>query len=53
MTTALDSNDNHICGNCYLRSSRLMICLLTGEEITLRHTCKEWFDDKKIPKTEL
>jgi hypothetical protein len=50
MTTALNSRDNKTCGNCYLRSTRLNVCLLTSNEIKKGRTCKKWFPEDKIPK---
>ena len=39
--TALDEKDN-TCGNCYLHSDKLEICLLTGEEVASDDTCNKW-----------
>ena len=39
--TALDEKDN-TCGNCYLHSDKLEVCLLTGEEVAFDDTCKKW-----------
>jgi len=39
--TALDEKDN-TCGNCYLHSDKLGVCLLTGEEVTFDDTCNKW-----------
>lgn len=52
MTTTLEKEDNHICGNCYLYSHSLGVCLLTGDEVAFDHTCNKWFDGAKIIKTE-
>jgi len=39
--TALDEKDN-TCGNCYLHSDKLGVCLLKGEEVTFDDTCGKW-----------
>ena len=39
---ALDEKDNQSCGNCYLYSDKLGVCLLKGEEVAFDDTCKKW-----------
>ena len=41
MVTALDEKDN-TCGNCYLHSDKLEVCLLSGEEVLYGDTCAKW-----------
>ena len=36
--TDLDEKDN-TCGNCYLHSDKLEVCLLTGEEVAKDDSC--------------
>jgi len=40
--TALDEKDNQSCGNCYLYSDKLGVCLLSGEEVLYGDTCAKW-----------
>jgi len=40
--TALDEKDNQSCGNCYLHSLILLLCLLTGNSVKDSDTCKKW-----------
>jgi Pyruvate/2-oxoacid:ferredoxin oxidoreductase delta subunit len=39
--TALDEK-KIICGNCYLYSNKLGLCLLTGEEVAFYNVCEKW-----------
>jgi len=39
--TALDEKDN-TCGNCYLHSLILLLCLLTGNSVKDSDTCGKW-----------
>jgi len=40
--TAIDEKDNQSCGNCYLHSDILPICILTGEDVSDGDTCEKW-----------
>jgi len=33
---------DRVCGNCYLHSDKLEVCLLTGEEVAFDVTCGKW-----------
>ena len=33
---------DRVCGNCYLHSDKLGVCLLSGEEMAFDDTCNKW-----------
>lgn len=42
----IDEKDIHICGNCFLRSKVLNLCLLTGDHKDEEDTCDKWLAER-------
>ena len=41
------------CGNFYLHSDKLGVCLLSGDEKDEEESCEKWMEDKDYSKNNL